>query len=40
MLYHTLEDFTNESLAKDGMDYGLVITNTTNPSWFVIKPKP
>lgn len=38
-LYHTIEDFTRESLEKDGMDFGLVVTNTRNPSWFVIKPE-
>ena len=37
-LYHTIEDFSRESLARDVMDYDLVITNTRNPSWFVIKP--
>merc|ERR1711988_1795637 len=38
MLYHTNEDFTRESLTKDDMDYDLVITNTRNPSWFIVKP--
>lgn len=38
MLHHTIEDFTRESLKADGMDYDLVITNTLNPSWFIIKP--
>lgn len=38
-LYFTVEDFTRESLKNDGMDYDLVITNTRNPSWFVIKPE-
>lgn len=37
-LYHTVEDFTQESLAKVGIDYNLAITNTYNPSWFVVKP--
>jgi len=37
-LYHTIEDFSQESLMKDDMAYDLVITNTRNPSWFVIKP--
>jgi hypothetical protein len=37
-LHHTVEDFTEESLARDGIDYSLVITNSYNPSWFVVKP--
>ena len=37
-LHYTLEDFTPESLKEDGMDYDLVITNTRNPSWYVVKP--
>ena len=35
---HTLENFTRESLARDGFDYDLVITSTYNPSWFIFKP--
>ena len=38
-VYHTIENFTRTSLAQDGMDYDLVITNTYNPSWYVFKPK-
>ena len=37
-LHHTAEDFTRTSLTHAGMDYDLVITNTRNPSWFVVKP--
>lgn len=37
-LHHTVEDFTRESLAQAGISYDLAITNTYNPSWFVIKP--
>ena len=37
-LHQTKENFSRESLAKDGMDYDLVITNTRNPSWFIVKP--
>ena len=36
-LHHTIENFTRESLAKDGLDYDLVITMTYTPSWFFIK---
>lgn len=36
-LHHTMENFTRESLAADGLDYELVITNTYNPSWYFIK---
>jgi len=36
-LYHTAENFTKESLANDGMDFDLIITNTRNPSWFILK---
>jgi len=36
-LHHTMETFTRESLAADGLDYDLVITNTFNPSWYFIK---
>jgi hypothetical protein len=35
----TKEDFTRESLLNDGFDYDLVVTNTRNPSWYVVKPK-
>ena len=38
LLHHTIESFTKESLLADGMDYDLVITNTRNPSWFIVKP--
>ena len=38
-VYHTTENFTRTSLAQDGMDYDLVITNTYNPSWYVFKPE-
>lgn len=38
-LHHTVEDFTEETLAKDGINYDLVITNSYNPSWFVVKPQ-
>ena len=38
-VYHTTENFTRTSLAQDGMDYDLVITNTSNPSWYVFKKK-
>lgn len=37
-VYHTMEDFTRESLEADGMDFDLILTKTRNPSWFVIKP--
>jgi len=37
-LHHTTEDFTAESLKSNGIDYHLVITNTRNPSWFIVKP--
>jgi len=37
-LYHTMENFTRESLKEDGLDYDLIITNTRNPSWYLIKP--
>ena len=37
-LYHTSENFTRESLAADSFDYDLVLTNSYNPSWFVVKP--
>jgi hypothetical protein len=35
-LHHTKEDFSRESLAKDGMDYDIVITHTFNPSWYFV----
>lgn len=38
LLHHTIESFTKESLRADGMDYDLIITNTRNPSWFIVKP--
>lgn len=37
-LHHTRENFTRESLTSSGMDFDLIITNTKNPSWFVVKP--
>mmetsp|Transcript_20447 Transcript_20447/g.47171 ORF Transcript_20447/g.47171 Transcript_20447/m.47171 type:complete len:311 (-) Transcript_20447:143-1075(-) len=37
-LHHTLEDFTREGFATDGIDYKLLLTKTRNPSWFVMKP--
>lgn len=37
-LHHTDETFTVESLSAAGLDYNLIITNTRNPSWFLIKP--
>eukprot|EP01031_Cornospumella_fuschlensis_P040626 gene40626-49532_t len=37
-LYHTLENFTVESLEKDGFDSDLVVAATYNPSWFFVKP--
>ena len=37
-LRHTREDFTEASLAADGMSYQLVLTKTRNPSWFIFKP--
>eukprot|EP00526_Cylindrotheca_closterium_P019394 CAMPEP_0113629534 /NCGR_PEP_ID=MMETSP0017_2-20120614/15332_1 /TAXON_ID=2856 /ORGANISM="Cylindrotheca closterium" /LENGTH=225 /DNA_ID=CAMNT_0000539937 /DNA_START=325 /DNA_END=1002 /DNA_ORIENTATION=+ /assembly_acc=CAM_ASM_000147 len=37
-LRYTREDFTRESLARDEMDYDLVITNTRTPSWYILKP--
>lgn len=38
-LHHTVENYTMESLAKDGFDYELVMAFSYNPSWFFIKPK-
>jgi hypothetical protein len=38
-LRHTVENFTKDSLAADRLDYALVITNTYNPSWFIVKPR-
>ena len=38
-LYHTLENFTRDSLARDGMNYDLVITSSYNPSWYFFKPR-
>ena len=37
-LHHTIENFTNASLAADGMSYDLTLTSTRNPSWFIVKP--
>lgn len=37
VLHHTMETFTRETLAADGLDYDLVITNTFNPSWYFVK---
>ena len=36
-LHFTSETFTRSSLRADSMDYDLVITNSRNPSWFVVK---
>lgn len=36
-IHHTLENFTRESLAKDGIDYNMVIRRDRNPSWFIYK---
>lgn len=36
-LHFTSETFTRSTLQADSMDYDLVITNSRNPSWFVIK---
>ncbi len=36
-LYHTIENFNEFSLKQDGMDYDKVITNTRNPSWWIVK---
>jgi hypothetical protein len=36
-LHHTMENFTRESLAADGLNFDLVITNTYNPSWYFVK---
>jgi len=38
LLHHTSETFTRESLLDRGFSYDLLITNTRNPSWFIIKP--
>jgi len=38
-LLHTVEDFTRESLAQDGLDYDLVITMSRNPSWYFFIPE-
>jgi hypothetical protein len=37
-LYHTYENFTKDSLEKDHLHFNLVLTNSYNPSWFVVKP--
>jgi len=37
-IHYTLENFTKDTLIEDGFDYDLVITNTRNPSWYVVKP--
>ncbi len=37
-VHNTIENFTRSSLAADDIDYDLVITNTRNPSWYIIKP--
>ena len=36
-LHHTKEDFTQESLAADGMSYTRILTKTRNPSWWFVK---
>ncbi|CAJ1954911.1 unnamed protein product [Cylindrotheca closterium] len=35
---HTIEDFTQESLTKDGFDFGMVLRRDRNPSWYIYKP--
>lgn len=37
-VYHTLENFTRDSLTKDGFDYDMVIRRDRNPSWYIFKP--
>jgi len=37
-VHHTLEDFTSESLEKDGFKFADVIRRDRNPSWFIYKP--
>lgn len=37
-LFHTAENFTRDSIARDGMSYDLILTTTRNPSWYVVKP--
>lgn len=34
----TSENFTRESLSRQGYDYDLVLTSTRNPSWFIYRP--
>lgn len=36
-LHHTEENFTRESLARDNIDFDLVLTSTVNPSWYIVK---
>jgi len=38
-LHHTIENFTEASLAADGIKYESVVTTNKNPSWYVIKPR-
>ena len=35
---HTIENFTPESLAKDGFDFDKVLRRDRNPSWYIYKP--
>uniref|UniRef100_A0A7S3K2J2 Class I SAM-dependent methyltransferase n=1 Tax=Aureoumbra lagunensis TaxID=44058 RepID=A0A7S3K2J2_9STRA len=37
-LYHTMENFSPATFARDNMNYNLILTKTRNPSWFVVKP--
>ena len=37
-LHHTIENFTEYSLKKDGMDFNNIVTHTRNPSWWLMKP--
>mmetsp|Transcript_1566 Transcript_1566/g.3193 ORF Transcript_1566/g.3193 Transcript_1566/m.3193 type:complete len:363 (-) Transcript_1566:116-1204(-) len=37
-LRHTIENFTRESLARDGFDFDMVIRRDRNPSWYIYKP--
>ena len=39
-VHHTLEDFTAESLASEGISWhDLVLTKTRNPSWYIVKTR-
>jgi len=37
-IHYTKEDFTSQQLKSHGMEFELVVTNTLNPSWYVVKP--